>query len=62
MIVVTGMICRLAQKYAQMQHPLIGRSGRRLTVGPGHARTGTQIARFGATPGGYLAANQVADH
>jgi hypothetical protein len=23
----------------------IGRSGRRLTVGPGHVRTGTQIAR-----------------
>ena len=32
------------------------RSGRRLTVGPGHVRTGTQIARFGSTPGGYFGA------
>ena len=30
-IVVTAVICKLAQKYAQMQHPLFGRSGRRLT-------------------------------
>jgi hypothetical protein len=25
-----------------------------MTVGPGHARTGTQIAWVGTTPGGYL--------
>ena len=25
MIVVTAVICRLAHKYAQMQHPLFGR-------------------------------------
>jgi hypothetical protein len=25
-----------------------------MTVGPGHARTGSQIVRFGTTPGGYL--------
>jgi hypothetical protein len=41
-------------KHALKQRPLFGRSGRRLIVGPGHARTGTQIARFGTTPGGYL--------
>jgi hypothetical protein len=28
MIAVTAVICRLAQKYAQMQHPLFGRGGR----------------------------------
>jgi hypothetical protein len=44
-----------------MSSPLIGGSGRRLTAGPGHARTGIQIARFGTTPGGYLG-DQVADH
>jgi hypothetical protein len=26
------------------------RTGRRLTAGPGHARAGTQSARFGTTP------------
>jgi hypothetical protein len=36
------------------QGPLFGRSGRQMIVGPGHARAGTQIARFGTTPGGYL--------
>jgi hypothetical protein len=29
--------------YASTQRPLIGRSGRQLTVGAGHARIGTQI-------------------
>jgi hypothetical protein len=43
-----------ATKDAGNERALIGRSGRRLTVGPGHARTGTQIARFGTTLGGYL--------
>jgi hypothetical protein len=28
MIVVTVVICRLTQKYAQMQHPLFGMSAR----------------------------------
>jgi hypothetical protein len=32
----------------------IRRSGRQMIVGPGHARAGTQIARFGTTPGSYL--------
>jgi hypothetical protein len=57
-----GHICTSA-------HPHIGRSGRRLTVGPGHARTGIEIARSGTARHGTarhrvatLAANQVADH
>ena len=33
MIVVTVVICRLTQKYAQMQHPLFGNVGCLLRIG-----------------------------
>jgi hypothetical protein len=45
---------RPTYRYGSGYRTHIGRSGRRMIVGPGHARTGTQIARFGTTPGGYL--------
>jgi hypothetical protein len=46
-------------KYTGMNFPLIGRSGRRRPSG--HARSRTQITRFGAAAGSYLR-DQVAEH